>query len=170
MAINEMKLIEGLLKGSLIFLVGFLVCMAFIYFYIQISEKPLGIQDYEVSEYNIKAPSDWIKEDQIQIYDDKIVIKVDNPSLSKYTPTGSMKPVLDYGANGVRIVPESADQIRVGDIVSFKRGKDLIVHRVVEKAYDESGIYFITKGDNNGVDDGKVRFKDIKYVTVALIW
>jgi hypothetical protein len=44
------------------------------------------------------------------------------------------------------------------------------VHRVIDKGIDEKGVYFVTKGDNNSVVDGKVRFKDIEYVTIAIIW
>jgi signal peptidase I len=116
------------------------------------------------------APSDWISSNQIHIYDDKIVIDLADSSLSSYAATGSMKPVLDKGTNGIRIKPESAGQIKAGDIISFSKQGDLIVHRVVEKGEDSRGVYFVTKGDNNDIDDGKVRFEDIKYITVALIY
>jgi hypothetical protein len=46
----------------------------------------------------------------------------------------------------------------------------LIIHRVVEKGVDFDGIYFIAKGDNNVVSDGKIRFEDIKYKTIGVIW
>ena len=46
----------------------------------------------------------------------------------------------------------------------------LIVHRVVEKGIDEQGVYFITKGDNNNIDDCKIRFKDIDTVLIAVIY
>jgi hypothetical protein len=167
---NEMKIIEGTLKGGLIFLIGFLACMFFVYSYIQITEKPLGIDSYEPENYDLRAPSNWIKEDQIHVYEDKIVIDIEGPSLSKYAPSGSMKPVLDAGANGIRVKPETSEDIYVGDIISFISGSDLVVHRVVEKGYDDGGVYFITKGDNNDFDDGKVRFGQVRYVTVALIW
>ncbi len=46
----------------------------------------------------------------------------------------------------------------------------LIIHRVVEIGEDEQGTYFITKGDNNFFSDGKVRFGQIKYVTIGVIY
>jgi len=163
---------------SLIFVLGFLSC-AFVVCslsYLQI-EKPLSFGDFGtislvsgVDNSKLQAPSDWIKRDQIEVYGDKIVIKLPGASLSGYAPTGSMKPVLDKNSNGIRVAPESESQINVGDIVSFKQGEDLIVHRVVEKGEDENGTYFITKGDSNNINDGKIRFSDIKYVTVAIIW
>jgi hypothetical protein len=116
------------------------------------------------------APFDFIKENQIEVYGDKIVIKVNNASLSRYAATGSMKPVFDENANGIRIVPISEKDIHIGDIISYESNGSLIVHRIVEKSSDEEGTYFITKGDNNIINDGKIRFKDIKYVTIGVLW
>jgi len=81
-----------------------------------------------------------------------------------------MKPIFDKGAHGIRIVPQSAEEINVGDIISFRVGRSLIVHRVIEKGLDSKGVYFLTQGDNNLFSDGKIRFEDIEYVTVGIIW
>jgi len=120
--------------------------------------------------YDVSAPNDWISEEDIIIFDDMIVLRVENATLSNYAGTGSMKPVFDKGANGIRVVPRSVDEISVGDIVSYRWNGMLIVHRVVEKGVDSEGIYFIMKGDNNFVSDEKVRFNQIEYVTVGVIW
>jgi len=116
------------------------------------------------------APSDFISEDKITVYPDKVIIQIDNASLSSYAPTGSMRPLFDSGANGIRIIPKSPDNIHIGDIISFGRDSGLIVHRVVEKGTDEQGVYFITKGDNNQIQDGKVRFSEIRYLTVGVLY
>lgn len=150
----------------LVFVLGFLSCMLFI-FGISGNEIPTA---FGLSLKNPEAPSDWIQEKQIHVYDNAIVIDVDKASLSSYASTGSMKPVLDKDSNGIRIIPKSAEQIRIGDIVSFESDDDLIVHRVIEKGEDEEGDWFITQGDNNNVSDEKIRFKDIKYVTIGVIW
>ena len=52
----------------------------------------------------------------------------------------------------------------------FEKDNDLIIHRVIEKSEDSDGIYFITQGDNSNATDGKIRFNEIKYVTIAVIW
>jgi len=119
---------------------------------------------------NVSAPSDSVLEDNIEIYEDRVVIYIDNASLSRYAPTGSMIPVLDEDSNGIRIKVSSADEVNVGDIISFYSGEDLIIHRVIEKGIDEKGVYFVTKGDNNPVSDGKIRIEDIEYKTVGMIW
>ena len=96
------------------------------------------------------------------------MINIPNASISSYAPTGSMKPTFDQGSNGIRIIPNSAEQIETGDIVTF--GDQNIVHRVIEKGKDEDGYWFVTKGDNNQMSDGKIRFEDIKYVTIGVLY
>jgi signal peptidase I len=154
-----------ILSYLVVFLLGFLSC-AFAISFDYGTEIPFGVQ----AKNDVNSPSDWIQEKDILVYPDRIVIKINDASLSRYAPTGSMKPLFDQGANGIRIVPSSHEEIKEGDIVSFTKGNHLIVHRVIEKGEDEEGIYFITKGDNNRYNDGKIRFEDIKYITIAIIW
>ena len=164
---------EKIIKISIIFLIGFLSAnLINLYFVTSFDfERPFSLSNLGFSSSDsLQAPFDFIDESQIKIYDDKIVINVDGASMSKYAPTGSMKPLLDEGSNGLRITPKSEDEIYIGDIISFKQDNLLIVHRVIDKGADEQGIYFITKGDNNSISDGKVRFKDIKYKTIGVIW
>ena len=125
------------------------------------------------SGYTRTAPSDWLDEGNIEIYDDRIVIYIDNASISSYKDTNSMIPVLDSESNGIRIVPDSPDDIAVGDIVSYEAGwvDSLVVHRVVGIGEDSLGRYYLLRGDNNIEDDPeKVRFEQIRYVTVILIY
>ena len=130
------------------------------------TEQPSGTLHYNSED----IPADRISEGNIEVYKDRVVIWIENASLSDYAATKSMIPVLDQGANGIRIVPQSEDEINVGDIVTYDSGNGLIVHRVIETGYDEQGKYFVTKGDNNFVSDGKVRFEQIKYLTVAVLY
>ena len=69
------------------------------------------------------------------------------------------------------IVHMLIDYCKIKDIISFRKDKLLIVHRVVEIGNDEQGVYFITKGDNNYIRDlYKIRFEDIKDVSIGVIW
>jgi len=151
-----------------IFLAGFFTCILVALIFSLFStgiEKPLGI-GFSTTINN--APGNWIKINQIQITGDSILINIPNASISSYAPTGSMKPTFDQYSNGIRIIPSSAEQIDVGDIVTF--GADNIVHRVVEKGIDEEGYWFVTKGDNNQVSDEQIRFDDIRYVTIGVLY
>ncbi len=161
---------EQILNLAIMFCFGFLSCVSLIgaFSYFQI-EKPLSYFAYSNPNTN-SAPFDFIQPQDIEIYPDKVIININGASMSSYADTGSMKPLLDAGTNGIRIQPQSDEQIHVGDIISFSHGNNLIVHRVIEKGVDDEGVYFITQGDNNDVSDGKIRFSNIKYLTVALIW
>jgi len=155
-------------KYALMFFLGFLSCVFLFYMFSSSNiEVPFatGLVSFDAS-----SPSNWVIDDDIIVFDDYIVLRIANATLSNYADSGSMKPILDGGANGIRIVPVNADEIGVGDIVSFRFGGGLIVHRVVEKGIDSEGVYFITQGDNNVFADDKIRFEDIEYVTVGIIY
>jgi len=149
-----------------VFSIGFFSALALNSYLATNFESPFGYS----SSSEIKAPSDHIEESQISITKDKIIINIENASLSAYAPTGSMRPLFDEGANGIRIVPQSEDEIGVGDIITYKKDSMLIVHRVVQKGTDNEGTYFITQGDNNDYADEKVRFKDVKYITIGILY
>ncbi len=149
-----------------VFMLGFLSCMLFVYLVTFGQEIPKALRLQE----NSNAPRDWITKDKIHVYENAVCIDVDDASLSSYAPSGSMKPTLDADSNGIRIIPESDEQVKIGDIVTFEKEDDLIVHRVVEKGNDEDGTWFITRGDNNSADDEKIRFSDIRYVTIGVLY
>lgn len=80
----------------------------------------------------------------------------------------SMKPVFSrYSAVIVEKIKES-NEIETGDIIYFQMKDKMITHRVIDKQYSSSKIYFKTKGDNNETEDewlisleeiqGKVKF------------
>ena len=77
-------------------------------------ENPLMINPKELI-----SPSDIIKENQIVIYEDRIVIFIPHAKWSRYADTNSMDPILDKGANGLQIIPNSAEEIHIGDIVTY---------------------------------------------------
>jgi signal peptidase I len=166
--------IEKTIKICIIFLFGFLSANIVAYLFMYGLESPFSNNFGVLNTGSNRAPSDFIKEKDIKIYEDKIIIDISGASLSRYAPTGSMKPLLDEGSNGIRIVPSSEDEINIGDIITFKQNIDennyLIVHRVIEKGEDLQGTYFITKGDNNSLNDGKVRFSEIKYLTIGILY
>lgn len=119
------------------------------------------------------SPGDWITEKDIHVYDNQIVIDLKDGQWAVFTDTNSMDPVLDEHANGIEIVPESADLISVGDIISYKSkySSGTIIHRVIEKGVDDEGVYFIMKGDNNkDRDPGKVRFEQVQRVLVGVLY
>ncbi len=164
---------EAKYEKFLFFLAGFLsafLVIAFIFLNLAStnSENPFSV-GFSGQQSNESAPGDWIKSNQILLTSNSIVIKIANASLSSYAPTGSMRPVFDSAANGIRIVPEKAEQIKIGDIITYSENN--IVHRVIDKGEDEQGTWFLAKGDNNAYSDSlKIRFKDIRYVTIGVLY
>ena len=162
-----MKNLRIMLVSAL--LISFIFYMIFLTANVQVSgvESPVGSH----KENKANAPSDKINQNSIEVYEDKVVIKIGNASLSKYAGTQSMVPVFDKGANGIRIIPENEKCIELGDIVTYESDNgDLIVHRVIEIGEDEQGTYFVVKGDNNLFSDGKIRFSQIRYITIGILY
>lgn len=124
-----------------------------------------------LSATEIDSPGDWIKEEQIKVYQDKVVLQIPQTTGVKFADTNSMDPFLDTGANALEIKPESAEAIKVGDVISYKTKSGTFIHRVVDVSEDKKGKYFLVKGDNNAMPDlVKVRFTDIEGVLVAVIY
>jgi len=115
------------------------------------------------------SPSDWISEEQIEVFSDKIIIHLKNGRLTKYSNTNSMDPVLDYRANSIEIKPKSNSEISVGDIIAYSSGNEIIVHRVTDIGKDEKGWFCKVKGDNSSFKE-KIRFSQIVGVVVIIIY
>ena len=118
------------------------------------------------------SPADHIKEDQIKVYNNKVELDIQNAVWSRFTDTNSMDPFLDYGSNGIEIVPRDISDIKIGDVISYASSEGgIVVHRVIEINEDENGKYLIVKGDNNPVPDTeKIRFSQIKGILVGIIY
>ena len=117
------------------------------------------------------SPSDWIKEEQIRVLKDKVVIELNDATWASFTNTNSMDPFIDEDSHAIEIIPENQDDIHVGDVISYNSSFGQIIHRVIEKDVDEKGMYYIVQGDNNPLADPiKVRFNDVTGVVVAVIY
>jgi len=71
--------------------------------------------------------------------------------------SGSMEPNLNIGDIVIaRSIENQEEEIKVGDIISYRKGHSVITHRIVDIKKDENGILRITaKGDNNNVKDSE---------------
>tara|TARA_Y100000310_G_scaffold345531_1_gene466134 strand:+ start:52152 stop:52610 length:459 start_codon:yes stop_codon:yes gene_type:complete len=147
-------------RGLVLFLVTLLVLSIGVISLSEIAKSP---------EKN--SPSDWIKESQINVYKDKVILDLNNPTWAKFTNTNSMDPFLDENSHAIEILPDRPEDVKVGDVISYGTRQGTIIHRVVEIGSDEEGVFYIVKGDNNeSVDLYKVRYDDLKGVVVAVIY
>ena len=117
------------------------------------------------------SPGDWVHENQIQVFPNRVVITVPDATWAGFTNTNSMDPLLDEDSNAIEIKPPHPDSIEVGDVISYHTPYGTIIHRVIEKGMDEDGVYYLVKGDNNRFADPlKVRYGDVVGVVVAVIY
>ncbi len=125
------------------------------------------------SPQEVASPSDRITEDQIHVYNSRIIIDLENAEWASFTDTNSMDPVIDAGSNAIEIIPKVPEDIHIGDIVSYESeyADGVIIHRVIQIGNDDGGWYAVMKGDNNPEKDpGKIRFSQIRRVVVAIIY
>lgn len=153
---------------TLMFIIGWM--SSYVYTNVQASSS-----NEVPSSANATSPSpfDRIPESSIHVYPDKVVIDMNDVQWASYADTHSMEPVLKAGTNGLELIPESENDVYVGDIVAYSAdwSDGLVVHRIISSGFDASGRYFILKGDNNSsADPGRVRFSQIKYVLVGVIY
>ena len=135
-----------------------------------ITNFPVMNQFYTKSA-NLPAPKSRIKESDIHVYANRIVIDVKDPQWTAYADTNSMLPTLDFSHNGLVYTNPPCDELIIGDIVGFPYNNQTISHRIVDTGFDDEGRYFVTKGDNNRVGDpGLRRCGDIVSVMFGLIY
>ncbi len=119
----------------------------------------------------VNSPGDWIKEEQIEVYPNQVILNLQNAHWLKFTDTNSMDPLFDAEANVLEMPISQPEEIHEGDIVAYKAPEGLIVHRVVKISSDEKGPYYLVKGDNNPLADPyKIRFENIRGVIVGIIY
>lgn len=149
-----------------IFLIGFLSNTAYSYFMKNFYQTPY----FGVIPKN--SPQDIIKENQIIVTQENIIINIKNAEWSKYADTHSMEPLISSRANGLEIIPK-CENIKSGDIIVYeaKWTSGLIVHRIVSVEKDDEGLFFRLKGDNTQtIDPEKVRCSQIKYQVIGIIY
>ena len=118
------------------------------------------------------SPSNWIAEEDIQLFEDRIVIALDDPQWAVFEDTNSMDPVLDSGAHGLQRVPEHPDELHVGDIISFSRPgtAGIVIHSIIAIGRDAEGWSSVPKRHTTPGSDGKVRFTQVHRVLVGVLY
>ncbi len=119
------------------------------------------------------APSDYFKTDDVILAPNQIIINNSHKaqlSIGTVMASGSMVPVFDHNAVTINIVPQNPCEINVGDIIVFEesyRKNTLIIHRVVNITKDYE---FITMGDHNLIEDDPVKFSQVRYKIVGILY
>ena len=123
------------------------------------------------SDNSIDSPSDRITAENLHVFADRVIIDQEDLIWAKIKDTHSMEPVLNAGSISLELPPVVPNDIKVGDIISFKQKDKMIVHRVVLIGEDKEGWFAATKGDNNKEPDAyKVRFSQVRGVLVGILY
>ena len=97
-----MRLKKLLLLCAVVFLIGWFTNTIYSTTAVIQTAKPLYYGMLGLTEDTEKvSPSDWIKNDQIHVYDDRVVVDLKGASWAEFTDTNSMDPVIDKGANSI---------------------------------------------------------------------
>ena len=117
------------------------------------------------------APGNHVRADQIRVYEDRVVLDVENTQWAMFEDTDSMLPFFDEYSHALQMRPERPDQVAPGDIITYRDGDKTIIHRVVNRGIDKEGTYYEVKGDNNAQTDPlKLRFEDVETVVYGIIY
>jgi hypothetical protein len=138
---------------------------------IVIEPEPIIPPYFEALGSERLSPRNRVVEDDLVLYDNQIRVYKDNLVLAQFNDTNSMDPLIDKGAHAIQMPVNNSDEISVGDIVAYQDGEEIVLHRIVEIDEDEQGWYAMFKGDNNSfADPSKVRFEQILYVVVGVLY
>lgn len=69
--------------------------------------------------------------------------------------TGSMRPSLNPG-DIVIVKDVDSNNLRKGDVITFKDGQVLVTHRIDEVVTENGEVFFRTKGDANNTTDSEL--------------
>ncbi|MFQ6010078.1 MAG: S24/S26 family peptidase [Candidatus Aenigmatarchaeota archaeon] len=86
--------------------------------------------------------------------------------IAKALDTGSMLPTFDDDT----LIIAKPDSLGIGDIVLYRSGKDLIVHRIVGIDSRAGERYYKMKGDNNLWDDGWFPESAIEWKVIGVLY
>lgn len=109
------------------------------------------------------------------------IILVMIPYISKTESTGvlgyrayviisdSMTPYINEG-DIVIVKKYDEERIQKGDVITFEKDEETITHRVVEITENNGIKEYVTKGDNNTIEDSEtVRYEEIKGIQVITV-
>ena len=100
----------------------------------------------------VAYPSDVIKEEQIKVYSDRVVIEQEGVMFAPVADSYSMGDLLPPNSHTLEIKVENYSDVNIGDIISFYEPSvnKIIMHKIIEIYSDNNGWYCKTKGINNG--------------------
>lgn len=76
--------------------------------------------------------------------------------------TNSMEPSINHG-DAILTKKTKEKDLKEGDVITFNRENESITHRIIRIDEEENVKLYVTKGDNNNVEDKKkIKYEDIE--------
>ena len=123
----------------------------------------------------------WLEEDILSqkiispntfnLTEDSLTINFNNITFFNITGGSSMLPAIHNNSTQLYIILGN-NLLYIGDIVRFKYKEDIFMHhRIIDIRNDEEGIYYITRGDNNPLNDViKIRKENITHKLIGILY
>ena len=93
--------------------------------------------------------------------------------------SGSMSPKINKGDAVIIDKKFEFKDLKKGQVIAYKNGDIIVVHRIFNKAKVKNSYYYVTKGDANEKDDNLIITEDmiigtvdhkIPYVGLPKVW
>ena len=123
-----------------------------------------------MSQAGVPSPCNHLRTKDIEAYSNKMIIKHDNMIYGRIGDSGSMEPLMNQWTHSIEYKPSNESEICQGDIIVFHKDTHDVIHRAIIVGYDKDGWFAITKGDNNDIGDGKIRWHQVKSVVIGLLY
>ncbi len=146
------------------------VVLAIVFFLLGFSlNVPLAAEERLATTNAVVESTQRIPFDAIKVFPDEVKISYPGLHYARVT-SDSMAPLLTHDSVVFEKVPISADEIRIGDIISFYEPSfdAVVLHSVVEVI--DSGAFFRTQGYANPEPDAQlVPFENVKGIMVGTV-
>jgi signal peptidase I len=98
-----------------------------------------------------------------------------NVVYSEVAPTGSMRPGISDYSILILNTNITENDLKIGDSIVFNCDNKLILHRIIDILKREKETEYVTKGDNNNIDDNsyfgcKTTLSDINSELIGVIF
>lgn len=138
-------------------------------------EKAPAPEPTEPSGVERPSPTGTIPQSSVERYSDRIVIKQPGLRLvQNIADTNSMDPLFDTKHTLIVRGRESFNDndLKKGEIIVYMNELgDLISHRIIKVDADANGNIYTCEGDNNNTPDTCIiRYANIKYLVVGIVY
>ena len=153
-----------------IFLAGFLTCFIYLNLPPGDIQRPSLTGFFSYSTADRASPAKRIKINDVRVFEDRIVIYLNDSMVSKFMDTKSMDPLLDSNSIGIETVPKEGS-LQIGDVIAYETPTGTLIHRIIHIEYKDNEILYYTQGDNSPTPDPEpVTFDQIKAVLVGVLY